>query len=256
MTGVGGFLGGKIRQRLSDKGSSVIAISDKGNGLDLSPRISCSMLGQLGPLPRDVLVLCGAMYYKGHDPQKLSEMQAYNCTYTQRVVDTFVRAGGTRVCFFSSYMQLYSELSQPYAGEYIETKRRTLDFINSQNQVEVLNLVIYDNWCAGDHRPKFVPLLLNALENGREFLIPAPDKLMDISDSDSLAIEVAHQIQSFEPKSISIATGEPVTLGDLAGFIARSFGDASLVRCGVEFPVCKHLPYIDLPERQITFAFG
>jgi nucleoside-diphosphate-sugar epimerase len=256
MTGAGGFLGGRIRQCLSENGSMVIAISDRGNGLDLSPRISCSMLDQLGPLYRDVLVLCGAMYYKGDDSQKLSEMHAYNCIYTQRVVDAFIRAGGTRVCFFSSYMQLYSESSQPYAGAYIETKRRMLDYINCQHRVEVLNLVIYDNWCSGDSRPKFVPLLLNALENEREFLIPAPDTLMDIADSDALAIEVAHQIQSFEPKSISMATGEPVTLGDLARSIEYSFGATGSIKYGDEPPVNRSLPYVDLPERQLACAVG
>lgn len=248
MTGTGGFLGSKIRRYAQiDNIASVFAVSDSVNRQnDMYAQVTSLDLRNLGPFQDDVLVLCGADYYKGNDPKQIRLMRAYNCDYTRFVIDQFLDGRGRKIVFFSSYMQLYATAAEPYAEQYLETKREMLDYISADARARVLNLYIYDNWAVDDVRSKFVPLLIQTLSNGLEFNIPSPDTLIDLCDAEALAKTIAGRCITFEEGVLSLGTGTPLSLRECAELFIRGLGLKDRVNFGVNAPHHHFIPYSDL----------
>lgn len=252
MTGVGGFLGSKIRRHLqADNTASVISV---GESLKTHPQTTAAALSHLGPYDKDVLVLCGASYYKGNDPAQIALMRAYNCEYTKLVIDQFMQNRGWRIVFFSSYMQLYATGAEPYADRYLQTKREVLNYISTETKASLLNLFIYDNWAVDDPRPKFVPMLLRTLQEGREFNVPAPDTLMDLCDAEALTSTIALLCLKFDDGVVSLGTGIPMSLKEVVEQFIGGLGLEDRVNFGIDVPHHNFIPYTNLTPGLIANA--
>lgn len=253
MTGAGGFLGTKIRRRLqADNNASVVAVREiiKARG-HMCAQTTVAAMPQLGSFEQDVLVLCGATYYKGSDPKQIALMRAYNCDFTKLVIERFINGRGRKIIFLSSYMQLYTADAEPYANQYLRTKREVLDYIFFDPKVSVLNLYIYDNWAIDDIRLKFVPMLLKTLLEGQEFNIPAPDTLMDLCDAEALASVIASMCLRFEEGEVSLASGVPLTLREVAELFISSLRLKDRVNFGVDAPHHNFVPYTHVTPEMI-----
>lgn len=255
MTGAGGFLGSKVRLRIQRSGAaSIVAVSESGRDFKLGNRMSVSDMPTIGPFDNDVLVLCGAHYYKGDDPSQIASMQSYNCAYTRLVLDQFVNNRGRKIIYFSSFMQLFCRNKRPYAGWYVQTKQDMLDYARNDPRVKLLNLYIYDTWARDDDRPKFLPTLIDALSRGQTFNIPSPDTLMDLCDADSVADAVAFFCNTFDEGSLALCTGMPMTLREIAESAVSSLGLQGGLTFGDVAPYFSCLPYVDVKPGIIKAA--
>ena len=245
LTGSGGFLGKKILRRLSQCGcGDVFRVGefdrhDGAYGFYPASTLDSQILSE-----SDTLILCGAQYYKGQNPELIAEMWRYNFEYTGDAIRKFAAEGGRNIVFFSSYMQLYD--SAPYASDYLDTKRNILASIECDTRLTVLNLYIYDNWCGGDTRPKILPYLLKAEQTRSRFSVPSPDALIDICDSNALVESIVSQVIDFKGGARSLATGSPTTLREMVNtFCSREYVN-NFVDFGVNLPSTAFLPYVDL----------
>lgn len=249
LTGAGGYLGSKILKALAElKQTRISLIGESALNSDPYPKYGISELSTRQHFRQDdVLVLCGAQYYKGSDLSTIQQMRAYNVDYTLKIVDAFVSKGGKFIVTLSSYMQLYRNKSPHRPVEYVQTKQIVYEYVASVGRVSLLNLYLYDNWSADDQREKFVPKLLDALTSGADFRIPYPDILIDIADANSLAGMIAHLIISQAEGSYSLATFRPVRLLDVASKMSSYFeSNANIIMGDRHFS--EPLPYIDAIE--------
>lgn len=222
LTGAGGFLGGKLLQIIKNskkfKPILVGQVDHYQGKFELCENADFSLFAPL--CDRDVLVLCGAQYYKGHDPCVIKEMWDYNWAYSKILIDRFVERGGSRIVFFGSYLQLYNEFSAPYARDYIMTKKRLLGYAQTKTS-DMLNLYLYDNWGCGDYREKLIPKLLSSLNEKRYFEIPDPEALIDICCSYQLCDEIVRVIANNVRGNFSLCTGRPKSLREVVGTLVR-----------------------------------
>lgn len=249
LTGGGGHLGGKILRAFLESCHKNITLIGETLGLpkthrrcDLATFRSQEQFDQ-----DDVLILCGAQYYKGSDVSIIEQMRTYNVDYTLSVLECFLVAGGQYVVYFSSYMQLYCNESNHRPAHYIKTKQLILNYLLSLRQVKLLNLYLYDNWSNDDCREKFVPKLLNALGSHEEFEITYPDTLIDLTEANLLADRIVNLIRERTLGSFSLASARPVTLFELASQVSSNYESRSAIVIGNRH-FSEPIPYIETIE--------
>lgn len=248
LSGAGGWIGAKLRAHLSRKKHTVISVGEDILHSDGFSRLSIGHFDRLNSVRNDILVLCGASYYKGDAEDKLAEMVAYNVDYTTKLIDQFIARGGSKILFFSSYLQLFENDRVPYAKAYVYSKDTVLSYLKNLASVELLNIYLYDNWHNDDTRSKFLPLLLNALRTGSRFEIPSPGTLINLCTTESLIRTLGSLIENFEARQWSLCAPKTHTLKEVAAAFIRSENGDECVTFGSVPPLVRQLPFVDCLE--------
>jgi nucleoside-diphosphate-sugar epimerase len=242
LTGATGFLGSHLLEGLLSVGSDVIVLkrsfSDMWRIKDVAEKITCYDLDKCA-LEKvfyhnkiDIIIHVATDY--GRDSHNLENMLGVNLVLPTNLLELAVKNGvkcfvntDTSTCstytLYSSMKKAFVEMGKFYAANY---------------DISFVNLIVEYIYGYGDDESKFIPILINAILEGKELKASPGEQRRDfiyISDVVSAYIKLINVIDKFESGywEFHIGSGKSISLKEFASVVEKVSGKKAKVRWGV-----------------------
>lgn len=244
VTGVTGFIGGRLAQRLLEDGWDVHAIVRPGsdrNALPFADRLTFHMaedtastiiaMEQARP---DLVYHLASLYLADHQPGDLDHLIASNILFTTRIAEAMSATLSPRSARLVSTGTAWQHFRGPDyvpVNLYAATKQASEDILRYYVDAHGLSLVVlklFDTFGAGDTRRKLVQLMVDAAVSGQRLGISPGEQIIDISHVDDVvdAFLVAGRrlLDGGALKESWFVSGERHKVRDLADIVGRALG--------------------------------
>jgi nucleoside-diphosphate-sugar epimerase len=198
VTGVTGFIGGKLAERLLSEGWTVHALlretsSEEGlpAGLVLH-RHGGSVEGLTAIVAAarpDVVFHLASLYLAEHRADQVDALVASNILFPAQLAEAMTAAGATRLINTGTAWQHYETDGYNPVNLYAATKQAALDLLRYYQEargLSVLTLKLFDTYGAGDKRRKLVQLLVDAASSGEGLGMSPGEQVIDLIHVDDV----------------------------------------------------------------------
>lgn len=240
ITGVTGYLGGRLARRLLAEGWAVHALlreSSASPELDgLQVHYHDGSVGGLTEIVRaaapDVVFHLASLYLADHRPDQVDDLIASNVRLPAQLAEAMTAAGATRLIDTGTAWQHFQTPHYHPVNLYAATKQAAQDLLlyyHSARGLSVVTLKLFDTYGAGDTRRKLIQLLVDAASSGEELGMSPGEQVVDLSHVDDVveAFGVAAQRLLEAPEALHesyFVTGERMTVRDLVPVVEKAIG--------------------------------
>lgn len=248
ITGVTGFIGGKLASRLLADGWTVHALVRPGSDLASIPDVQVhvhdgSMAGLADILARaepDIVFHLASLYLGEHQPDQIEELVASNIRFPTQLAEAMTATGATRLINTGTAWQHFRTDGYNPVNLYAATKQACLDllrFYHDARDLSCITLKLFDTYGAGDKRRKIVQLLLDAASTGATLQMSPGEQILDLIHVDDVTeafVAAAERLLAAEDKVNEeyLLSGERFTLKELAGEVEASTARSISVEFG------------------------
>lgn len=250
VTGVTGFIGGRLTQRLLDDGWQVDAIvrphSDVAalpfakqatfhrveDGHDLTPVLAAAR--------PDVVFHLASLYLAEHRPDQVGALVQSNVLFPTLLAEAMAATGVRRLVNTGTAWQHYEGADYRPVNLYAATKQAAedlLDYYVDARGLIAITLKLYDTFGAGDPRRKLVQLLVDHAGREPPLAISPGDQIVDMTHVDDVVdafvIAAERSLGSEAPgHEHYLISGERFRVRDLAAVVAAALGQPVAVELG------------------------
>jgi nucleoside-diphosphate-sugar epimerase len=241
VTGVTGFIGGKLAERLLRDGWRVHALlreSSSEEGLPEGLRLhrhdgSVEGLTQIvREAAPDIVFHLASLYLADHRPDQVDALIESNVGFPAQLAEAMTAAGAARLVNTGTAWQHYRTDGYNPVNLYAATKQACMDLLQYHHDargLSVITLKLFDTYGEGDKRRKLVQLLIDAALSGEPLGMSPGEQIVDLTHVDDVveAFVVAAQrlVAAPQPLSESFSlTGERFSVRDLASVVGASAG--------------------------------
>jgi nucleoside-diphosphate-sugar epimerase len=242
VTGITGFIGGKLAERLLAKGWDVDAIvrptSDIA-ALDLDRSVTFHAVeeGQdLAPVLEaarpDVVFHLASLYLADHRPDQIGALVNSNILFPTLLLEAMAATGTTRLVNTGTAWQHYEGAAYRPVNLYAATKQAMQDLVDyycDAKGLAAVSLKLFDTYGDGDPRRKLIRILADAARSGDRLDISPGQQVVDLSHIDDvinafLAAERHLQESAAGTHEIFAVSGERCTVEELVGKVEQASG--------------------------------
>jgi nucleoside-diphosphate-sugar epimerase len=249
VTGVTGFIGGKLAERLLRDGWTVHALlreSSSEEGLPEGLRLhrhdgSVEGLTQIvrAAAPEIVFHLA-SLYLADHRPDQVDALIESNVGFPAQLAEAMTAAGAARLVNTGTAWQHYRTDGYNPVNLYAATKQACMDLLRYYHDargLSVITLKLFDTYGEGDKRRKLVQLLIDAALSGEPLGMSPGEQIVDLTHVDDVveAFVVAAQRLAGAPQPLwesFFLTGERFRVRDLASVVGASAGRSMNIEFG------------------------
>ncbi len=208
MTGGSGFLGSNLTYGIEKIGVPIfqvpsfkeIASSSSISDLEIQimqDSIVSEMMNKLDSSLDLVVIHCANRYVK-HSNEEYSELGSMKFPILDLLYNILGKSKSkfksVYVVNFESFLQNKSSTFQKSASLYAAIKNANstiLRYLHQSNDIQLLNIMLYDTFGFNDKRPKLIPQLLNlAISDKKDIRIINPKNLMNLLEIKTLSSSV------------------------------------------------------------------
>lgn len=198
LTGVTGFIGGKLAERLLADGWTVAAIVRPTSDTSRLPAEldthafdgGAARLTQIvAAATPDVVFHLASLYLAEHKPEQVDDLVASNILFPAQLAEAMTAAGATRLVNTGTAWQHYGTGDYNPVNLYAATKQACEDllrFYHEARGVSVVTLRLFDTYGAGDKRRKLLQLLVDAAVSGEVLEMSPGEQIVDLTHVDDV----------------------------------------------------------------------
>lgn len=240
ITGVTGFIGGKLARRLMAEGWTVHALLRESSAAPAIEGLQVHRHGDtvagLTEIVRaaapDVVFHLASLYLADHRPDQVDDLIQSNILLPAQLAEAMTAAGATRLVDTGTAWQHFQTPDYHPVNLYAATKQAAQDLLlyyHSARGLSVLTLKLFDTYGAGDTRRKLVQLLVDAASSGEELGMSPGEQVVDLSHVDDVieAFVVAGKrlMEASEPFHESyFVSGERLPVRELVPLVEKAIG--------------------------------
>ena len=250
ITGVTGFIGGKLAARLISDGWQVDAIvrpsSDtasllfadevilhtREDGQDLTPVLTAAK--------PDIVFHLASLYLAEHRPDQIGGLVQSNVLFPTLLAEAMATTGVRRLINTGTAWQHFEGAAQRPANLYAATKQAfeaLLDYYVDAKGLMVTTLKLYDTFGQGDPRRKLIQLLIDQAERDAPLAMSPGEQIVDLTHVEDVVeafVVAAGRIMAAEAAIHSryLVSGERYRVRDLAPIVAQATGRPVAVEFG------------------------
>jgi nucleoside-diphosphate-sugar epimerase len=241
LTGLTGFIGGKLAERLLAGGWTVHAsLRSQSDAHGLRDEVIVHRVGgsvgeltdTLSQAAPDVVFHLASLYLADHRPEQVDELISSNLLFPCRLAEAMAGAGITRLVNTGTAWQHYGTDAYNPVNLYAATKQACVDLLRYYHDARDLSLItlkLFDTYGAGDKRRKIVQLLVDAAVSGERLGMSPGDQILDLTHVDDVvgAFEnaAARLVGAERPLCEEyLISGERVSVRELVDIVSKSLG--------------------------------
>lgn len=239
VTGITGFIGGKLAERLIAEGWKMDAIvrpsSDISNlrfankvrfhrvsdGQDLTP-----ILAEAQP---DVVFHLASMYLAEHRPDQVDALIVSNVLFPALLAEAMVQTGATRLINTGTAWQQFGGEDYLPVNLYAATKQAAEDMLlyyADARNLSIVTLRLFDTYGAGDKRRKLIQILIDAARSGESISMSPGEQVVDMTHVDDVVSAFVLSAEKLltapeRLREIRYVSGERYRVRDLTALVAR-----------------------------------
>lgn len=199
LTGISGFIGGRLAVRLLQDGWHVHAVIrpstdtsavPPGVGLHQYDGSGASLRKVLETSRPDVVFHLASLYLAAHQPEDIDGLVASNILFPAQLAEAMIGAGVTRMINTGTAWQHFEGREYDPVNLYAATKQAGSDllrFFQNARGLSVVTLKLFDTFGDGDKRRKLAQLLLDAAASGEKLLLSPGRQVLDLTHVDDVA---------------------------------------------------------------------
>jgi nucleoside-diphosphate-sugar epimerase len=242
MTGITGFIGGKLAQRLLADGWRVDAIvrphSDTGSlpfaddvtfhavddGADLTPVLAATQ--------PDIVFHLASLYLAEHRPDQVEALIRSNILFPALLAEAMAATGTTRLVNTGTAWQRFRGADYLPVNLYAATKQAAEDLLLYHADARDLSMVtlrLFDTYGRGDKRRKLIQILVDAVQGGELIAMSPGDQVVDMSHVDDVVdafVVGADRLLASKHKlnDVFYVSGQRQSVKALAAMVAETLG--------------------------------
>ncbi len=199
VTGITGFIGGRLAQRLLDDGWQVDAIvrphsataalpfADRvtfhrvEDGQDLTPVLAAAQ--------PDVVFHLASLYLAEHRPDQVDALIQSNVLFPTLLAEAMVATGVRRLVNTGTAWQHYEGADYRPVNLYAATKQAAEDMLRyyaDARGLSVVTLRLFDTYGEGDKRRKLIQILIDAARSGEPLAMSPGEQVVDMTHVDDV----------------------------------------------------------------------
>jgi nucleoside-diphosphate-sugar epimerase len=193
VTGVTGFIGGKLADRLLANGWRVHALlrsTSDAEGLDAGLAVHrhdgtvgnlISIISEAAP---DVVFHLASLYLADHRPEQVDELVGSNILIAAQLAEAMTAAGVKRLLNTGTAWQNFGSAEYNPVNLYAATKQASTDLLRFYYEARGLSIVtlkLFDTYGPGDKRRKLVQLLVDAAMSGERLDMSPGEQIIDLT---------------------------------------------------------------------------
>jgi nucleoside-diphosphate-sugar epimerase len=238
LTGVTGFIGGKLAGRLTDEGWNVEVIVRPYSEVTAGYRRhvydgTLSSLAQAVEASRpDIVFHLASLYLAEHSPNQVDDLVASNILFPTQLAEAMITGGVRCLVNTGTAWQHYQGADYDPVNLYAATKQACTDllrFYHEARGLSVLTLKLFDTYGAGDKRRKLVQLLVDAALSGEPLGMSPGEQVVDLTHVDDVVeafmIAAKRLLEIQQPQLATFFVGaERFNIRQLADVVACALG--------------------------------
>jgi nucleoside-diphosphate-sugar epimerase len=249
VTGVTGFIGGKLAERLLRDGWTVHALlressSDEELPAGLELHRHDGTFEGLARIVRtaapDVVFHLASLYLADHRPDEVDALIASNVLFPVQLVEAMTVAGAARLVNTGTAWQHFGTDGYNPVNLYAATKQAFMDvllYYHDARGLSVVTLKLFDTYGPGDKRRKLVQLLIDAALSGEALDMSPGEQVVDLTHIDDVveAFMIAGDsvLRAEVPLNADhLLSGERFTVRELALAVSQTLGRSVHARFG------------------------
>ena len=251
LTGITGFIGGALAERLLAAGWQVHAVVRPSSDLSsLSVRDQCTfhvhdgstaglieILRQVRP---EVVFHLASLFLVDHRPDQVDDLIASNLLFPTQLLEAMVAAGATRLVNAGTNWQHHGTAAYRPVNLYAATKQAFEDllaFYHDAKGVSAISLKLYDTFGLQDRRRKLIAIVLEAVRSGEALEMSPGEQIIDLTHVDDVAdafLQAADLLTAQETPLLTsyFVSGERLSLKQLVRLIEETAGTTLRVTFG------------------------
>ena len=242
ITGITGFIGSKLAQRLLADGWKVDAIvrprSDTaslpfGNdvtfhavedGQELTPVLAAAR--------PDIAFHLASLYLAEHGPDQVGALVQSNILFPALLAEAMAATGTTRLINTGTAWQQFEGAEYRPVNLYAATKQAAEDLLlyyADARELSVVTLRLFDTYGRGDKRRKLIQILIDAAQSGDPIAMSPGDQVVDMTHVDDVveAFRLAAErliASDARLNEVFHVSSQRQSVRELAGMVARTLG--------------------------------
>ncbi len=249
ISGITGFIGGKLSQRLLSDGWQVDAIvrpqSDTGSLVNSGITFHSVEDGQdltsvLAKAKPDVVFHLASLYLAEHRPDQIEALISSNVLFPALLAEAMAATGCTRLINTGTAWQQFGVDSYLPVNLYAATKQAAEDLLlyyADAHDLSVVTLRLFDTYGRGDKRRKLIQILIDAARSGEPIAMSPGEQIVDMTHVDDVVaafVLAAKHLTASAPGSNAtwFVSGERFSVRELADLVANAIGRLVNARFG------------------------
>ena len=243
LTGISGFIGERLAQRLLAEGWTVHAIvrpSSDLSGIGQHPALQLhahdgSTEGLLRILKQsrpDTVFHLASLYLTDHRPEQVEPLIRSNLLFPAQLMEAMAATGACKLVNTGTAWQHYEGETYRPVNLYAATKQAMQDlaaYYADAKGLSVLTLKLFDTYGACDKRRKLISILVDAARTGEHLDMSPGDQIVDLSHVDDVVnafLIAAERLKKSKAGSdeIYFVSGERLTVRELVGRVEQCLG--------------------------------
>ena len=245
ITGITGFIGSHLAERLIDDGHKVYAIVRPTSDIQyllptVRQQVDFRMLDANHTLfdimsdlddsdmKPEIVYHLASLYLSRHQPQEIGELIASNITFGTELLEAMANHDITRLVWAGTSWQHYQDEVYNPVNLYAATKEAyavLLKYYRETAGVQDICLQLFDTYGSRDKRRKLIHLLLEIAETGENLAMSPGNQQIDLVHIDDVvsAFVTAGELLSEERKGCvyAVSSGRQLTLRELVRLMER-----------------------------------
>jgi nucleoside-diphosphate-sugar epimerase len=191
ITGVTGYIGGKLADRLIEDGWAVHALLRNSSTAPSCPNLQIHrydgsvedltrIVGEAAP---DVVFHLASLYLADHRPEQVDDLIGSNILLPAQLVEAMSAAGATRLVNTGTAWQHFNTDGYNPVNLYAATKQACEDLLRYYHDargLSVLTLKLFDTFGPGDKRRKLIRILFEAAQSDEVLEMSPGEQLIDL----------------------------------------------------------------------------
>lgn len=249
VTGVTGFIGGKLAQRILEQGWRVHAVlRESSDTSDIPAQVEIhrhdGTVGGLTQIVRstapDVVFHLASLYLTDHLPDQVDALIASNILFPAQLAEAMTAAGALRLVNTGTAWQHFGTADYNPVNLYAATKQACVDVLRYYHDAQKLSMVtlkLFDTYGAGDTRRKLVQLLVDAARSGEPLDMSPGEQTLDLTHVDDVvdAFLAAATLLLQAGAALNedyLVSGERLTVRELVATVSEAMGRDIRVNIG------------------------
>lgn len=242
ITGITGFIGGKLASRLLADGWHVEAIvrpTSDISGLPFADAVTFHKVedGQnLTPVlvasAPDIVFHLASLYLAEHHSDQVDDLVRSNILLPALLAQAMADAGVRCLINTGTAWQHFRGESYMPVNLYAATKQATEDLLRYYNDVGALSVVtlrLFDTYGKGDKRRKLVQTLIEAAHSGTTLAMSPGDQIVDLTHVDDVVegfiVAAKRLLNASSPVfEAYLLSGERFSVKEMASVVAKTLG--------------------------------
>lgn len=247
VTGISGFIGGKLLERLLEEGADVTTLSRSSRASLVESDVHSCVATTTGEIASVIAEACPDIIFhlashaiSQHTPDDIDQLVDANVRLPIQICDAMSRAKSRAIVSMGSAWQHAGSL--PYAPIclYAATKQAMQDvfqYYHVAQEINSITLKLFHAYGPGEMRPRLVSQLCDAVATGKVLKMSGGRQVVDFTYIDDIVDALmAAAISLLEGGAgaaiYSIASGRALTVRELVSIVEKTAGESLQVEWG------------------------